>query len=246
MNYCERAGLTGVLALERDDRQAEAVYDRGELVGILVDGRDDEDLHAVFGWEEGSFRVEARPRAPSLAFEGNGSEPAAKDESLERMRRRDETGEFLRVVEVELSRIVEERESRRPGSRSDVSAPKQSDRPMPPITGRQRAVNPDATVRVVYLGAYSRGEAPDPGVRHLRTDVTAEMVLPDASPERASHDSHPEGTPMTDSTSPASPSDTVAPRPREGSWLGGLLWVLVVVGLALTSLAILARLPPLE
>jgi hypothetical protein len=66
--YCERAGLTGTLALERPRKAGgppEAVlfvYERGEL--LAVHGFEGSDVNDAFGWEEGSFRVR---RLPSVA-----------------------------------------------------------------------------------------------------------------------------------------------------------------------------------
>ncbi|MBW2461480.1 MAG: DUF4388 domain-containing protein [Deltaproteobacteria bacterium] len=69
MNYCEAAGLTGLLHLERDGRTAEAIYDRGELTDIRVDGTADEDLHDVFGWTDGQFKITAHSIPPTLAVD---------------------------------------------------------------------------------------------------------------------------------------------------------------------------------
>ena len=114
MNYCERAGLTGLLMLEQDGRRVEIVYARGELEGIRLDGLD--ELHQVFAWESGKFRVEAHAQVPLLdvALEA-GEESDAFDEAdtteFERPApsapRPDTTGtHFLRVVEMELAEIM--------------------------------------------------------------------------------------------------------------------------------------------
>ncbi len=82
MNYCERAGLTGVLALvhEEELRRAEILYDRGELTGIRLDGL--EELNDVFGWESGAFRIESMARAVDFdaEIEELAQAPATEDD----------------------------------------------------------------------------------------------------------------------------------------------------------------------
>lgn len=191
MNYCESAGLTGVLELVRRGRRAEVVYDGGELVGIRLDGKDDADLQDVFAWEDGTFRIEARSAAPEIEVEVEldldrpKSDPAARPAPD----RKDDTGQhLLRVVEVALTSIVEDREKRRSPTRTSPplpSAPKARAVPStlpPPNRPKKRK----GTVRVVYLQGQPAQPPPSVEVstRVVRTDVTGEVMLPEASPER--------------------------------------------------------------
>ncbi len=227
MHYCEQVGLTGRLLLRRADRNAEALYDRGELLGIRLDGRDSEDLHAVFGWEEGTFLIEACLEPPSLDAEQsdpNATLPA-RDPDPE-AERGDTTGRFLRVVEMELSRIVEERERRRPASRSSPEAtfPRAGRRhetlPPPP----ERSTPREPTVRIVYLAAPEDPSIePDERTRHVAAGTgEREEALPKALPDRQGQ-----------------------PAPRDASIVGSLGWVALVLFLLLAAVGLLSRLPPL-
>lgn len=191
MNYCEDAGLTGVLELVRRGRRAEVVYDEGELVGIRLDGKDDADLQDVFAWEDGTFRIEARSAAPEIEVdvhveeERPKSDPAAKPAA----KRNDDTAQhLLRVVEVALTSIVEDREKRRSPTRTSPPLPTTPKARAAPSTTPppNRPKKRKGTVRVVYLQAEPAKPLPSVEVstRVVRTDITGEVMLPEASPER--------------------------------------------------------------
>ena len=61
MRYCETAGITGTLRIERDGHRCDARYLGGDLVSITVDREEDAQLEHVFGWNDGRFRIEAKP-----------------------------------------------------------------------------------------------------------------------------------------------------------------------------------------
>ena len=233
MNYCERVGLTGRLVLRQRGRCAEALYDRGELLGIRLDGRDAEDLHAVFSWEEGTFLVEAHPSAPRLdqeEREERESLPPSSDASEADPvgERGESTRRFLRVVEMELSRIVEERERRRPASRSspesELPRPARRHESLPPPAKKSPR---EATVRIVYLSAPAEPSFEvDDRTRHVASRVgEPETPLPEAAPEHLS--------PLRGTS-----------EDRE-SFLGALGWAVLVLVLALAAIGLLSRLPPL-
>jgi hypothetical protein len=225
MNFCERAGLTGKLTLLRDNRRAETVYDKGELVAIRVDGTDDADLHEVFGWEEGAFQITAFSVTPSVDVDVPDEEedPADREPTIRmERRRRDETGkQFLKVVEVALTSILEEREKRR--------SPTRTSPPLPPAPKTQRpdsmsdadqpatsdAPRREPTVKVIYLGDPEPVE-PDPSV---------------PPPRR-----RPIGKAKADPGARSTPS-------RDDGALAVAGWVAVVVVLMIALLAALARLP---
>jgi len=206
MAYCERAGLTGLLELVRDDERAEAVYDKGELTAIQFGGHLGGEVNSVFAWETGTFKIEALSTVPELDIEllpdsipppvmtadvVPSTRPARRDEtrpvSRKGRRRRDETGQnFLKVVETTLGAIVAEAEKGR--------SPTRTSPPLPPIPApRPESLPPsrpsrEATVRIIYLTGDSIPMLPKASevasTRHVRTDVTGEMMLPDATPER--------------------------------------------------------------
>lgn len=283
MNYCERAGLTGTLFFENAGRKAEAMYDRGELVAIRVDGGD-EALNEVFSWEEGTFQIVAEATAPSVdvilinAEELPYEEPeitieeqsAAKqlpsDKGPPPRRRRfrtlDETGkQFLNVVEVALSSIVEQREKRRSPSRSSPPLP------AAPAARKTESARPAAkkserppTVRIVYLEGGVPVAAGPSTTRHVSTGrQETEKITTDARPERLStkNEALPESVVENAIAKPADPVSAArkaaasAPtidvrRPDVGSKGMIALWVLVAISLVLAAVALLAPLPMLE
>lgn len=206
MAYCERAGLTGLLELVRDDERAEAVYDKGELTAIQFGGRLGGEVNSVFAWETGTFKIEALTSVPELDIEmlpdsipppvmpadvAPSVRPPRRDETVpvsrKARRRRDETGQnFLKVVETTLGAIVAQAEKGR--------SPTRTSPPLPPIPApRPESLPPsrpsrEATVRIIYLTGDSIPMLPKASdvasTRHVRTDVTGEMMLPDATPER--------------------------------------------------------------
>jgi hypothetical protein len=188
MNYCERAGLTGTLVFENEGRAALAIYDRGELTAIRVDGSDDAALHDVFSWEDGTFRIEAHSEPPPLPvdlgeLEEIEEDPTEREPTIRWQRKSAEPGQFLRVVEVALTSIIDEREKRRSPSRTGPPMPPQpaSRRPesLPPAGDKR-----PARVKVIYLGAPAVQAAGDHRTRHVAAKTGAEDALPDALPER--------------------------------------------------------------
>ena len=297
MNYCEHAGMTGSLVLERDERRAEIVYDCGELVAIRVLGEDEQDLHAVFGWEEGTFHIQALSQRPPVPEPGAEDEPdaepipAAPKVPSVKPRVRDETGEqFLKTVEVALTDIVEEREKRRSPTRTSPPMPPPRRARPPTLPGLTAAPSPsekpkkrrrEPTVQVIYLSARSGvGEALPSArlgaaTRHQTKDVTAEVVLPEASPERraaerggleasgagASTGSDPaarrvasdraESPRSKSSSAPATDAARVDGPPPENpddapTIAGTLGWVLFVLALLVVAIGVLAALPPID
>lgn len=269
MRYCEHAGMTGTLAFENGGRRADVVYEGGELVAIRVEGSGEDDLKEVFGWEEGTFEIRALTEIPEMVPEDVTELPGEPDQAQEgeepaepRPRRRDETGQiFLRSVEVALSSIVEEREKRRSPTRaSPPLPPKPKARatdsfpglgsldeigvPPPEKKGRRGRT----TVRVIYLGARDEADG-DEGMRHVRKDITAEVVLAEASPERRAKDGadddekRGEDEPRTEEDDGGA---SKAPEERQTSLLGTFAWVVVVFALMVLALALLAQLPALE
>ncbi|MEM9193049.1 MAG: hypothetical protein AAGF12_27995 [Myxococcota bacterium] len=187
MNYCERAGLTGTLQLSQDDRKAEVVYDRGALIAIRVDGSEDDDLHEVFSWEDGKFVITASPEVPLLDIEELPEEedPVEREPTLPRIRRDDTGQNFLKVVEVALTSILEEREKRRSPTRTSPPLP-----PAPKARKSDRAPGKrkDPTVKVIYLGDGPATSRSDPETRHLKGRAGADHELPEAVPERRSEE----------------------------------------------------------
>lgn len=102
-------------------------------------------------------------------------------------RRRDDTGQlFLKVIETTLGAVVAEAERARSPTRTSpplaTSPSPRADSAPPPRSSRE------ATVRIIYLTGDALAPASSPAqrvsTRHVRTDVTGEMMLADASPER--------------------------------------------------------------
>jgi hypothetical protein len=233
MNYCERAGLTGVLTLRSGDRSAEIIYEAGELLGIRVDGELEEDVGEVFAWDEGTFVVEALAELPDLGVELEPAPPVPRPGETP----------LLRVVEVTLASILEQRESRRPGSHTGPPIPSLAAPPsaapiaFPPeeVTVpvvRSRPERTDATVRVIYLGKGSR--AASPRAAPVAPAPVAAPTPASASP-RAAKDA-----PMTTNPTPSSEQE---PRP---TLLSAIAWMSFALLCALASLAFIAKLPPLE
>lgn len=141
MAYCERAGLTGLLRLERAGVRAEAMYDRGELTGLVVDGAPEDAVEDVFAWGEGLFSIEAHLETPEMP---DASLPPPASDTIPApppaMRTDTTQTRLLRVVEMSLADVLRKREERRPSVRPLAAEPS-------PEEGRK-----DATVRVVFLG----------------------------------------------------------------------------------------------
>ncbi len=189
MSYCEQAGLTGVLELTHEGRKAEAVYEGGELLAIELDGRDATDLHEVFAWEQGRFKVTLDLEAPRrLAAEPISELPPGDDWAPAPPQKRENTRQFLRVVEMALVDVLDQSEKARSPTRTSPPLPpppKARPRPetVPPPPRRGRA---DQTVRLVYLTAEPspvKREEVSESTRHVRSDVSAEKVGAAPSPE---------------------------------------------------------------
>lgn len=239
MNYCEHSGLTGVLILSSDGKSAEVVYDKGELGSIKLDGAD--ELHQVFGWEEGTFRIEARTSEEVEAELTPEEVPAVRASD-----RPDSTSKhFLKVVEVTLSDILREREEHRPPTRTAPPLPAMEPHKhetLPPPTKKEP--RNDQTVRVIYLGAAARRTEPEPAAkppgvtRHVQAGAPAEDRLPDAVPERRSDADDPRPPARG-----AGASSNATAKPRD---LPGFAWAVVTLVVAVLALYVLSLLPPLE
>ncbi len=181
MTYCEQAGLTGTLELRHEGHRAEAIYDAGELLAIELDGRGEADLSEVFGWEQGSFRIELDPGAPARFREENEAP------TIERpaVRKREDTRQFLRVVEMALADVVQESErARSPTRTSPPLPPPPKARPRPATLPAPPARSIDEhTVRLIYLGGEPPEVHDDARTRHV-SKGEAELALTEARPER--------------------------------------------------------------
>ena len=89
MRYCERAGLTGTLRLTNDRREVSVVYARGELAEIRVEagepgeGEADGGMADVFGWEQGTFAIEAAAPDAAPARVGPLTAPPSREAGLD-------------------------------------------------------------------------------------------------------------------------------------------------------------------
>jgi len=192
MSYCEHAGLTGVLELTHEGRRAEAIYDAGELLAIELDGRDATDLHEVFSWEQGRFRIAIDAAAP-VRFRASSAAidpPTEAGWSPAPPNKREDTRQFLRVVEMALSDVIDRSEkARSPTRTSPPMPPPPRRRPrtasIPPAPPRRRRDEP--TVQLIYLTGDSVGAAPDDASTrhvHVGTGEVKERVFTEAQPER--------------------------------------------------------------
>ncbi|HJL05002.1 MAG TPA: DUF4388 domain-containing protein [Polyangiaceae bacterium LLY-WYZ-15_(1-7)] len=257
MNYCEQAGLTGALLLERDEQRAELVYDAGELSDIRLGGL--EELHEVFSWEEGVFEIAAYVDAPDVTadldldievVEEAPPTKAAKDGG--KVAGREPTGQLLRVVEVTLAEILKEREERRPATRTSpprppMPAPKKHDTLPPPSAKPEK--RKDQTVRVIYLGdtgahpAVTRSEAagkavkPPKGSASKKTSST-KPTLEEAASKRAAKA---RSRAMSETAAETKPAAA-----EEKKELPTMVWVLFTLLIVLSALVLIGQLPPME
>lgn len=233
MNYCERAGLTGVLEIRDGKQFAEIAYAKGELSGIRLDGLD--ELHEVFGWEEGTFRIEVRAQAPDYEAELSEPPPVQHPESdlPGPAADADATGKhFLKVVEVTLAEIVKEREQRRPATRTSpplppMSGPKKHPT-IRPTDGTKRKERKDQTVRVIYLGQRDerpKAPTPTPSDRHPVTKQPASTK------------------PATKKRGVSERKEPVSEEPIE---LPTIAWVGITLLVVIAALVLLANLPAIE
>lgn len=159
LRFCEGAGLTGEARLSSGKRRVEVLYEAGQITTIKLDGKTDADLEEAWGWTTGEFVVTARP-----LFEEKREAP-----------RPDETGQFLRVVQVALTKVMEGAQKVR--ERTDTQQ-----RPIPLVTRKKRAPAPraDQTVQVYFLEDVvpetSLSEPAPSTTRHARKDITVEIV----------------------------------------------------------------------
>tara|TARA_B100001750_G_scaffold211907_2_gene193423 strand:- start:3497 stop:4669 length:1173 start_codon:yes stop_codon:yes gene_type:complete len=282
MNYCERAGLTGWLVLASPDGdRAEIGYDRGELTGIRLQGP--QELQEVFRWEEGRFEIEAAAVEDAFAAVETADDEDDDEEvdpmemaktaeyralpadPPEKKKRRDDTAQhFLRVVEMTLAQIAEDREQHRPATRTGPplppvpetrdSVPAPAGSPAPPTRLRRRRFKKTPTIPIVYIDPTAEGEPSTDGLRHVkRGDMTAEVVLPEAAPERRS-------TPRASSAPPpaknperkrpekkmseakSTPAPAATPKADEPK-LPAAVWAVIAMLVVLGALVVLATLP---
>ncbi len=201
MSYCEKAGLSGMLELTHDGRRAEAVYEGGELLAIELDGQDATDLHEVFAWEHGRFKITIDPEAPARYR----AEPELVEESdpdgwsPAPPKKREDTRQFLRVVEMALVDVLERSErARSPTRTSPPLPPPPKARPRPPSIPAPppRRRREDQTVKLVFLSGQRSPVAREEDVqstRHVRGDITAkvEIVRTEAKPSRRDDEGEP-------------------------------------------------------
>lgn len=194
MRYCEDAGLTGVLTLERDDASAEARYVRGALEDVQV--RELNTLEEVFGWDTGKFRIDADVRAedPPALSPPAPAEPAPGEPS---------SGElFLRVVEVTLAAVMEDREALRPPTVQRKVEPTLTTRhrsvPAPPLPAAERDPS-EHTVKIIFLsdgGDEKKKKTPAPALAPEMLETGANGAVAGPAPD-ASDTSSPASSPTT-------------------------------------------------
>ena len=183
MQYCEHAGLTGILELVNGKRRVEATYEHGELIAIALDGKDDADLQQVFGWEEGEFRIEIDTEAPArLRRQAEAQAPSldlgpARGEPLKPVKPREHTQKFLNIVEMALADVLDQSEKARDPTRTSPPLPA-------PPRGRPRKSEPpkkrrgdEATVQLIYLGGEGPKPKRDDSTRHVSGARAAEPAL---------------------------------------------------------------------
>ena len=195
MNYCEQAGLTGVLELSHEGRRAEATYDAGELTTIEVDGSEMADLQEVFAWEQGRFRIRFDPSVTEKHAAVPDEEDFETEEPSSYSQKGESTSQFLTVVEMALKDVMKESEKARSPTRTSPPLPpppKARPRPksVPPPPKRKRA---DHTVRLIYLTGDAADAAPNVSTRHAQKGG-AEIAHIEARPERRAP--HEESDPM--------------------------------------------------
>jgi hypothetical protein len=178
MNYCEHAGLTGGLFLSQGSRLADFLYDAGELAAVRLFGDEDGEVQQVLAWEEGEFRVEAWSEVPPLP-ELEEAAPGADELSSLPGAPRTPAGEaLLKVVEVTLSSLLDERAPIPKGP------PHGEEKGAVDRMAERRAARADATVRVIYLGppsAGGRSSLPPPPAVPEASEPSSVEVLDSAS-----------------------------------------------------------------
>ena len=220
MNYCERAGLTGLLKFESEGRSAEVAYAAGELSAIRLEGAD--ELHQVFGWELGSFRVEAQNVAPDLNTDAL-PEPVQTPRLASEPPRENTGQRVLRVMEFTLSDIMREREERRPATRTSPPLPPQPKTNVNPSlpAPKKRKEREDQTVKVFFRNKEALPIAP----------------IPEPSLSKSATPAEKKNSPKTDGK---------AAKAAEEQSGATMLWVLVVILVVFGALLMLAGLPALD
>lgn len=186
MNFCERVGLTGVLRFEHGQGFAVIHYDRGFLTGIAADGVVTTDVNDVFGWQEGTFRIETRasaPRLPPVPTQVEASVPTPLP-APPRAPTGASDAHAMRVVEMRLDALMKEAEGRRPKT---VRPPDPSIRPPRPATLPPKV---DATVRVIFLGGSGEMLLRQEDLRGARKSTLPPLGLPGQAPYPLVHGDH--------------------------------------------------------
>lgn len=185
MNYCEQAGLTGLLELSHGDRKAEAFYDAGELLAIELDGSEISDLQEVFGWERGRFKIKLDPAVHDRFSEVPDEAEIGRGETSSYKEKGEKTSQFLRVVEMALTDVMDESERARSPTRTSPPLPPPPQRrprpqsvPAPPKRARR-----DPTVRLIYLSGEPAPVPESVTTRRARKGG-AEIAHIEAHPER--------------------------------------------------------------
>ena len=177
---------------------------------------------------------------------------------------------FLRVVETSLAQIVRDREEHRPADRTGPPLPPmpaaRESVPAPEPPEEKRAASTEVTIPIVYIDPSSETPSMRPGVRHVkRGDISAEVVLPEASPERRSEprgrlDGHmeerkadamsdegsPKATSATKAKSADEPTDAKASadaKAEPSKELPASVWAVVALLVVLLALVVLSALP---
>jgi hypothetical protein len=216
MSYCERGGLTGRLELSHEGQRAEAIYDAGELLAIELDGRGDADLSEVFAWEQGRFRIELDATA-SERIRSVEDAPTTEYVAVPK-KKRDDTRQFLRVVEMALVDVLDHSERARSPTRTSPPMPpppKARPRPsaLPPPPLPRRRVD-DHTVRLIYLsGDPPSPSAADTSTRHVAKGSATEVALTDARPERRAGTPHRGATPQPPEPEPMAKQPSKKKKP---------------------------------
>lgn len=218
MTYCEQAGLTGTLRLINAGSLVEMVYEAGELLGIRVDGRENTELSHIFSWEDGRFEIGVGRDVRSLVPGGVPEDPADREPTTQFVRPgANDTGkQFLKVLEVALTDIVDRRERAQHKGKGQTSrAPAPSVRPRPQSIPPPPKKKPrrDATVRLVIMGSDDDAVAKviDKSAGRIRSeDVTAAVEESAKNDPAARPRTQPKDEPMSGEDAPENDASTEA------------------------------------
>lgn len=256
MNYCERAGLTGRLALKSRGREAQIHYDRGDLLLIRFDGEEADDLNEVFGWTDGEFVIDTD--VPDLAVTADtiedfivAAQPAQSSTS--------DGQALLKVVEVALSSILEDREKHRPAHKSSPPLPRPpsvhpsspppahlaSDDAKPLTLGESSRFVREPTVKIILAGRASSQMASALASPARLRDQTQpfEKESPMAGEEKIVEDAK-----AADATSdkPAAHDAGASAVHAPHSVVQDLPWVAAVFGVFVIALLVLSAIGPVK